>query len=74
MSATVVDEKNRVVLNLETRKAAGLKKGDRLSVIPFRGGVILVNVRGKKFARSLMGFSYKEEKHEASRFLFKKTH
>lgn len=72
MGAIVIDEKNRVLLDLKVRKTAGLKRGDKLVAIPFRGGVILVNAR-EKFTGSLKGFSYDEERHEASKFLFKKA-
>jgi len=71
LSTIVIDDKNRVLLTMEVRKIAGVKKGDKLVAISFRGGVMLVNAKGKKFAESLTGFSYKEEEHEAEKFLFK---
>ena len=60
------------MLDKKTRSVAGLKKGDRLVAIPFRGGVILVAPTNRKFAGSLSGFGFDEEAHEASRFLFRR--
>jgi bifunctional DNA-binding transcriptional regulator/antitoxin component of YhaV-PrlF toxin-antitoxin module len=71
MSVTKIDEKYRVPLDKKVRKASGLKKGERLVTIPFRRGVILRALDGKSFERSLLGFKYVEEEHEASRYLFK---
>lgn len=71
MSVLDIDEKNRVLLDKKVRKTTGFKKGDKLVAIPFKGGVMLVNVKNKDFAGSLDNFNYKEEKHEASKFLFK---
>jgi hypothetical protein len=74
MSVVIVDGKHRVILNRRVRNVAGLRKGDRLVAIPFRGGVILVNVTGKSFKGSLTGFRFREAEHEASRFLFRRGH
>jgi len=65
----VVDSKYRVVLERKVRAAAGISKGERLIAIPFQGGVILASAAGKKFAGSLRGFGFREEDHEATRFL-----
>jgi len=67
-----LDEKYRIVLDRKTREVAGLKKGARLVVIPFKGGVILVAPRGRKYAGSLAGFQFAEERHEASQFIFRR--
>jgi len=67
----VVDDKHRVLLTREVREKAGISKGDRLLAIPFSGGVILVALKGKRFAGYLKDFIYDEEAHEATRYLFK---
>ena len=67
-----LDDKYRIVLDKKTRSVAGLKKGDRLVAIPFKGGVILVAPSNRKFAGSMPGFGFEEERHEASRFLFRR--
>ena len=55
----------------KVRETTGFKKGDKLVAIPFKGGVMLVNVKNKDFVGSLDNFNYKEEKREASKFVFK---
>lgn len=72
MGEVALDDKYRVVLDRKTREVAGINKGDRLVAIPFKGGVILVAPRGRKFASSLKGFEFKEEQHEASHFIFRR--
>jgi bifunctional DNA-binding transcriptional regulator/antitoxin component of YhaV-PrlF toxin-antitoxin module len=67
-----LDDKYRIVLDKKTRKVAGINKGDRLVAIPFKGGVILVAPGDRKFTTALTGFEFDEEKHEASRFLFRR--
>ena len=47
-----------------------MKKGAKLVAIPFRGGVMLLDVTGKSFVGNMTGFGFHEEEHEASRFLF----
>ena len=69
MSVVVVDDKHRVLLTREVRERAGISRGDRLLAIPFSGGVVLVALRGKKFAGYLRDFVYDEEAHEATRYL-----
>ena len=71
MSVLSLDDKNRIVLDRKVRAASGVKKGAKLVAIPFRGGVLLVDVTGKSFVGRLTGFAFDEEKHEASKFLFK---
>jgi len=67
-----LDDKYRVVLDKKTRQVAGINKGDRLVAIPFKGGVILVAPGDRKFTAALTGFEFEEERHEASRFLFRR--
>ncbi len=67
-----LDKKNRVVLDKKVREISGMKKGAKLVAIPFKGGVMLVDVTGKSFVGSLTGFAFDEEEHEASTFLFGK--
>jgi bifunctional DNA-binding transcriptional regulator/antitoxin component of YhaV-PrlF toxin-antitoxin module len=67
-----LDDKYRVVLDKKTRQVAGINKGDRLVAIPFKGGVILVAPGNRKFTAALTGFEFEEERHEASRFLFRR--
>lgn len=71
MSVLDIDEKNGVLLDKKVLKTTGFKKDGKLLAFPFKGGVMLVNVKNKDFAGSLDNFNYKEEKHEASKFLFK---
>jgi len=72
LGEVALDDKCRVVLDKKTREVAGIKKGDRLVAIPFKGGVILVAPGDRKFTASLTGFEFKEERHEASRFIFRR--
>jgi len=70
LGEVALDDKYRIVLDKRTRAVAGIKKGDRLIAIPFKGGVILVTPRDRRFAGSLKSFGFSEERHEASRFTF----
>jgi hypothetical protein len=72
MSVLSLDKKNRLVLDKKLREASGVKKGAKLVAIPFKGGVMLVDVTGKSFVGSMNGFGFREEEHEASKFLFGK--
>lgn len=73
MSVLSLDEKSRVVLDKKVREVSGMKKGSKLVAIPFKGGVTLVDVTGRSFVGSMNGFAFREEEHEASKFLFRKT-
>ena len=53
----------------KVREVSGMKKGSKLVAIPFKGGMTLVDVSGKSFVGNISGFGYKEEEHEASKFL-----
>ncbi len=72
MGEVALDDKYRVALDRRIREVAGIKKGDRLVAIPFKGGVVLVAASGRKFTGSLTGFGFAEERHEASRFIFRR--
>jgi len=72
LGEVALDDKYRIVLDKKTREIAGINKRDRLVAVPFKGGVILLASRDRKFAGSLAGFDFEEERHEASRFLFRK--
>ena len=71
MPQLTVDSKNRVVLETNLRRTAGIEKGDKLTAIAFRGGIILSSTKGEKFAGSLRGFGFEEEEHEATNYLLK---
>ncbi len=72
MGEVALDDKYRIVLDRKTRTVAGFRKGDKLVIIPFKGGVILVAPRDRRFAGSLAGLEFAEEQHEASRLLFRR--
>jgi bifunctional DNA-binding transcriptional regulator/antitoxin component of YhaV-PrlF toxin-antitoxin module len=72
MGEVALDDKYRVLLDRKTREIAGINKRDKLVAIPFKGGVILVVPRGRKFRGSLAGFGFTEGQHEASRFIFRR--
>jgi len=72
LGEVALDDKYRIVLDKRTREIAGISKKDRLIAIPFKGGVILVAPRDQKFAGSLTGIHFEEERHEASRFIFRR--
>jgi bifunctional DNA-binding transcriptional regulator/antitoxin component of YhaV-PrlF toxin-antitoxin module len=67
-----VDSKNRVVLETGLRKTAGIAKGDKLTAIAFHGGIILTSTKGEKFSESLRGFGFREEEHEATKYVMKR--
>lgn len=73
MGVVRVDDRYRVLLDREARKLLKVEPGDKLLAIPFSEGVLITSLKGKRFKTSLPGFRYREEVHEASRFLFKKN-
>ena len=73
MAVLKVDDKYRVLLDREVREFLKVQPGDRVLAIPYSDGVLIASMKGKKFKTSLSGFRYKEELHEASRYLFKKN-
>ncbi len=68
-----VDDRYRVLLDSEVRQLLKVNPGDKVLAIPYTGGVLITSLKGKKFTTSLPGFRYKENSHEASRYLFKKN-
>ena len=72
-ATVVVDSKFRVVLEKRVRTAAGIVRGEKLVAIPFSGGVILASAAGRSFAGSLDNFRFREEDHEAGRYVAKLT-
>ena len=73
MAVLKVDDRYRVVLDKEVRKFLKVKPGDKVLAIPSSEGVLMISLKRKKFNTSLPGFRYREQNHEASRFLFKKN-
>ena len=67
--SVVVDDENRIFLSRELREKTGISKSDRLLAVPFGGAILLIPLKGKKFAGYLKDFIYDEEAHEASRYL-----
>ncbi len=68
-----MDDRYRVLLDREVREYLKVQPGDRVLAIPYSDGVLIASLKGKRFTTSLTGFHYREESHEASRFLFKKN-
>ena len=68
-----IDDRYRVLLDKEVQKLLKVEPGDKVLAIPYSGGVLITSLRGKKFKTSLAGFRYKEESHEASRYVIKKN-
>lgn len=73
MAVLKVDDRYRVLLDKEVRQLLKVEPGDKVLAIPYSGGVLITSLKGKKFKTSLTGFGYKEESHEASRYLLKKN-
>ena len=72
MSVLCLDEKSGVLLDKKLREVSGMKKAAKLVAVQFKSGVMLVGVSEKSFVGSMPGFAYREEEHEASKFLFRK--
>jgi bifunctional DNA-binding transcriptional regulator/antitoxin component of YhaV-PrlF toxin-antitoxin module len=68
-----VDDRYRVLLDKEVRKLLRVAPGDKVLAIPFSEGVLITSLKGKRFKTSLAGFRFREESHEASKYLFKKN-
>lgn len=68
-----VDDRYRVLLGKEVRGFLKVAPGDKVLAIPSSEGVLITSLKGKRFRTSLSGFRFKEESHEASRYLFKKN-
>ena len=54
MTTVTVSPKYQVVIPKEVREALGIKVGERLDAIPYRGHVALVPVRSIKSARGFL--------------------
>ncbi len=72
LGEVALDDKYRILLDRKTREIAGINKRDKLVAIAFKGGVILVAPWARKFQGCLAGFEFAEERHEASRFMFRR--
>ena len=70
MAVLRVDDRYRVVLDQEIRERLKIQPGDRVLALASTDGVLITNLKGKRFESLHPGFNYKEEQHEASRFLF----
>jgi len=68
-----VDDRYRVVLDREVRELLKVEPGDEVLAIPHSEGVLIASLKGRKFKTSLSGFKYREESHEASKYLSKKN-
>lgn len=73
MGVLKVDDRYRVLLDKEVRKLLKVGPGDKVLVIPYSEGVLITSLKGKRFKTSLPGFRYREESHEASKYLSKKN-
>jgi len=68
-----VDDRYRVLLDKEVRELLRIAPGDEVLAIPYSEGVLITSLKGKRFKTSLTGFRFREERHEASKYLFKKN-
>jgi len=68
-----VDDRYRVLLDKEVRELLRIAPGDEVLAIPYSEGVLITSLKGKRFKTSLAGFRFREESHEASKYLFKKN-
>ena len=73
MAVLKVDDRYRVLLDREVRELLKVEPGDEVLAIPHSEGVLIAPLKGRKFKTSLSGFKYREESHEASRYLSKKN-
>ena len=73
LAILTVDDRYRVLLDKEVRVFLKIAPGDKVLAIPSSEGVLITSLKGKRFKTSLSGFRFKEESHEASRYLFKKN-
>jgi len=63
-----VDDRHRVLLDKEVRELLRIAPGDEVLAIPYSEGVLITSLKGKR-----PGFRFREERHEASKYLFKKN-
>lgn len=54
MTTVTVSTKYQIVIPKEVRQALGIKVGERLDAIPYRGHIALVPVRSIKSARGFL--------------------
>ena len=54
MTTVTVSPKYQVVIPKEVREALGIKVGERLDAIPYRGHIALVPVRSMRSARGFL--------------------
>ncbi len=73
MAVLKVDDRYRVLLDKEVRELLKVAPGDKVLAIPYSEGVLITALKGKRFKTSLAGFRYREENHEASKYLLKKN-
>ena len=68
-----VDDRYRVLFDRQVREFLKVELGDEVLAIPHLEGVLIVSLKGRKFKTFFSGFKYREESHEASRYLSKKN-
>lgn len=73
MAVLKVDDRYRIVLDREVREKLKIEPGDKVLALASTEGVLITNLKGRKFESLHPGFNYTEEKHEASRYLFRET-
>jgi hypothetical protein len=66
------DDRYRAVLGRKVREFLKVRPRSKVLIIPSSEGVLMILLQGKNFNTSLPGFRYREQAHEASRFLFKR--
>ena len=65
------DDRYRAVLDGKVREFLETRPRSKVLTIPSSEGALMILLQGKNFNTSLPGFRYREQAHEASRFLFK---
>jgi len=65
-----IDDKNRIRIPKKQAKIAGIKPGDKVLIFATLNRVHVVPLKAKKFVGSLDGFDFKEEEHEATKYIF----
>jgi len=67
------DDRSRAVLDRKVQEFLKGRPRSKVLTIPSSEGVLMVLLQRKSFNTSLPRFRYREQAHEASRFLFKKN-
>jgi AbrB family looped-hinge helix DNA binding protein len=70
LAVLTVDDRYRVVLDKEIREKLKVEPGDQVLAIPSTEGIVITSLRGMKYQSLHPGFNFREEEHEASRYLF----